>query len=488
MANYVGGQSNSGGFENFTQQAQINKQANEAYNASLQANRDQQLAQYAMQQQAQNLEAQKQMHGDTLAQQAANFDLMYGHNSMGKLGIANVNANAREGSANILADSRMYGADQRNDTSKYGVNIKYGIPIDQDGNALQGGSMGMISGGTGGTAGTGGTRSPLGQRGVVDDGPDTSAIGAIIKSGIENRIPVEQLDNYIQKYNQYATKPPPVDILHNGSKTNQTPSEQIQRQTTFPGDLTNDQMAGYANSMAENATRANNYNKFGDRFHVDTNHPSMALDNIRRGVDGDQIAQFKMEDGTPFFTNSGAMRQEAMIPLKNNYLNNQNDQVSHSIDTKVGIDIDNNTAINPYNFVPTIQPGQSPPTNAFGQILPYHQQPDSDNTKPAQYKVKLAGINPSVSLIPPLSPAIQAANSAITNSQPYPSSFYGNQPQYNPVQAQNYFNPSDYNSEAAYLNPSRQSYNNYANIPEILSGMQMQQIMNNRLKQGRRMQ
>ena len=222
-----------------------------------------------MQQQAQNLEAQKQMHGDTLAQQAANFDLMYGHNSMGKLGIANVNANAREGSANILADSRMYGADQRNDASKYGVNIKYGIPIDQDGNALQGGSMGMISGGTGGTAGTGGTRSPLGQRGVVDDGPDTSAISAIIKSGIENRIPVEQLDNYIQKYNQYATKPPPVDILHNGSQTNQTPSEQIQRQTTFPGDLTNDQMAGYANSMAENATRANNYNKFGDRFHGD---------------------------------------------------------------------------------------------------------------------------------------------------------------------------------------------------------------------------
>ena len=551
MANYVGGQSNSGGFENFTQQAQINKQANEAYNASLQAKRDQQLAQYAMQQQAQNLEAQKQMHGDTLAQQAANFDLMYGHNSMGKLGIANVNANAREGSANILADSRMYGADQRNDASKYGVNIKYGIPIDQDGNALQGGSMGMISGGTGGTAGTGGTRSPLGQRGVVDDGPDTSAISALIKAGIENRIPVEQLDNYIQKYNQYATKPPPVDILHNGSQTNQTPSEQIQRQTTFPGDLTNDQMAGYANSMAENATRANNYNKFGDRFHGDTNHPSMALDNIRRGVDGDQIAQFKMEDGTPFFTNSGAMRQEAMIPGKNNYLNNQNDQVSHGIDTNVGINLDNqknvgvipdelnvfgypsaykakpaginpspgidrnvginldnNTAINPYNFVPTIQPGQSPPTDAFGQILPYHQQPNSGNTKPAQqphvlsdmygtnvfgyptseYKVKPAGINPSVSPIPPLSPAIQAANSAITNPQAYPSSFYGNQPQYNPVQAQNYFNPSDYNSEAAYLNPSRQSYNNYANIPEILSGMQMQQIMKNRLKQGRRMQ
>ena len=205
----------------------------------------------------------------------------------------------------------------------------------------------------------------------------------------------------------------------------------------------------------------------------------------------------------------------------------------------MGINLDNNTAINPYNFVPTIQPGQSPPTDAFGQILPYHQQPNSGNTKPAQqphvlsdmdvtnvfgypsaYKAKPAGINPSVSPIPPLSPAIQAANSAITNPQAYPSSFYGNQPQYNPslspaiqaansaitnpqaypssfygnqpqynpVQAQNYFNPSDYNSEAAYLNPSRQSYNNYANIPEILSGMQMQQIMNNRLKQGRRMQ
>ena len=213
---------------------------------------------------------------------------------------------------------------------------------------------------------------------------------------------------------------------------------------------------------------------------------------------------------------------------------------SPGIDRNVGINLDNNTAINPYSFVPTIQPGQSPPTDAFGQILPYHQQPNSGNTKPAQqphvlsdmygtnvfgyptseYKVKPAGINPSVSPIPPLSPAIQAANSAITNPQAYPSSFYGNQPQYNPalspaiqaansaitnpqaypssfygnqpqynpVQAQNYFNPSDYNSEAAYLNPSRQSYNNYANIPEILSGMQMQQIMKNRLKQGRRMQ